>query len=314
MISYNHAAYIEQAVESALGQETLFPFEVVVGDDFSTDGTREILLGLQRRHPGRLRLLFHEKNLGMMGKLNFAAVFEACRGEYFAFLDGDDYWNSPKKLQMQVDAMERNPGWSACCHGIMVLRENEPEYPARSKIPATVTELTARELFRFEIPHVQSLMIRRRSFPGLPPWFLDVCMGDWTLYLMASQAGKIGYMGDQFLGTYRLHPTSFWMTRKLIDRNRDEMHAMRTFRAHIGGGLESEFGKQLNCRQFWEVDAYCELGEYAAARRSFWRALAGWPRYRGERFGWLFRYFVRSHFPAVVRLWRGWRGAPPGTT
>lgn len=310
MISYNHAAYIAQAVESALNQETSFPFEVVVGDDVSTDGTREILLGLQKRYPDRLRLLFHEKNLGNMGKPNFMAVFNACRGEYFAFLDGDDYWNSRGKLQMQVDALEQNPDWSAHSHGTMILRGEKEVGPACTSIPAGVTELTPRELIRYEFPHSMTLMIRRRAFPGLPPWFLDVCMGDWTLYLMASQGGRIGYAHGQHLGTYRLHEASFWVTRKLIDRNRDEIYALKLFRDHLKGGFNAEFSQQLNRREFWETDAHCELSDFPEARRAYWKAMRGWPRHRGVSWDWIIRYFVRSHLPVVDRWRRSRKGNP----
>ena len=103
MITYNHERFIAQAVESALMQETDFDYEIVIGEDCSTDGTRQVLLDLHDRHPDRIRLLLREKNIG--ASHNFVGTLEACRGEYVAFLDGDDYWTCPNKLQKQANSI-----------------------------------------------------------------------------------------------------------------------------------------------------------------------------------------------------------------
>jgi glycosyltransferase involved in cell wall biosynthesis len=106
MITYNHAPFIAQAVENVLRQQTSFPFELVIGEDCSTDGTREIVLDYQRKHPEIIKVVTSEKNVGAKG--NAYRVLRACVGEYLAFCEGDDYWHSPFKLQKQVDHLEAN--------------------------------------------------------------------------------------------------------------------------------------------------------------------------------------------------------------
>ncbi len=101
MVTYNHARYIAQAVESVLAQRTDFPIEIVVGEDCSTDGTRGILVDLARRNSQTIRLRLAEYNQG--GSSNFFGTLAACRGQYVAMLEGDDFWSSPDKLQKQVD-------------------------------------------------------------------------------------------------------------------------------------------------------------------------------------------------------------------
>ena len=101
MITYNHVRFIRQAVESVAAQQTNFPYEIVVGEDVSNDGTREAVIELQQRFPGKVRALLHEKNLGMRGNGNFVATLTACRGEDVCYLGGDDYWGDPGKLQRQ---------------------------------------------------------------------------------------------------------------------------------------------------------------------------------------------------------------------
>lgn len=107
MITYNHAPYIAQAIEGVLQQETDFPFELVIGEDCSTDGTREIVLEFQKRHPDIIRVIKSDHNVG--ATKNGCRTERACRGKYIAYCEGDDYWHHPQKLQKQVDLLESHP-------------------------------------------------------------------------------------------------------------------------------------------------------------------------------------------------------------
>ena len=107
MITYNHAPYIAQAIEGVLQQKTNFPFELVIGEDCSTDGTREIVFEYQEKYPDIIRVITSDKNVGM--KKNGYRTTKACRGKYVAFCEGDDYWHHPDKLQKQVDYLESHP-------------------------------------------------------------------------------------------------------------------------------------------------------------------------------------------------------------
>ncbi len=125
-ITYNHEKYVEKALRSVCEQETEFPFEVVVGEDCSTDSTREILRRVADEYPGRVRLLFREKNFGRP-TLNVYNTTMECRGEYLAYLEGDDYWTDKHKLQKQVTFLEEHPEYIACTHGCMMVDENSDE-------------------------------------------------------------------------------------------------------------------------------------------------------------------------------------------
>lgn len=107
MITYNHEEYIAQAIEGVLMQKTDFPFELVIGEDCSTDRTREIVLDYQKKYPEIIRVITSDKNVGM--HKNGLRTNKACRGKYIAFCEGDDYWTDPLKLQKQVDFLERHP-------------------------------------------------------------------------------------------------------------------------------------------------------------------------------------------------------------
>ena len=105
--SYNRAETVGQTIESILVQKVDADLEIVIGDDCSTDNAREVLLKYKEQHPDVIRLLFHEKNLGLGA--NWATCVKACRGKYICNCDNDDYWHNERKLQIQLDYMESHP-------------------------------------------------------------------------------------------------------------------------------------------------------------------------------------------------------------
>ena len=109
LITYNHANYIEQAIEGVLMQSVNFSWELIIADDFSTDGTREILLKYKEKYPNFIKLLLQEKNVGP-GK-NFSDLLNEPQSKYIAYFEGDDYWIDPLKLQKQVDFIESHPDY-----------------------------------------------------------------------------------------------------------------------------------------------------------------------------------------------------------
>ena len=108
MLAYNHEPYIRQAIDGVMMQKTDFEFELIIGEDASRDGTREICLEYQRRFPDKIRVLWWHENVSGLGG-NVMRTRARCRGEFMAFCEGDDYWTDPLKLQKQVDVMRKNP-------------------------------------------------------------------------------------------------------------------------------------------------------------------------------------------------------------
>ena len=112
MITYNHAKYISQAIESVLMQKASFPFELVIGEDCSTDNTRSTCIEYQNKFPDIIKSRLPHKNQGMIR--NFIETKRACQGKYIAICEGDDYWTDTFKLQKQVDFLESNPQYGLC--------------------------------------------------------------------------------------------------------------------------------------------------------------------------------------------------------
>lgn len=104
LITYNHEPFIAQAIESVLMQRTSFDYEIVIGEDCSTDNTREVVRSYAQAHPDVIRPLFREHTMGLSA--NNMTALSVCRGEYVALLEGDDYWISDQKLEKQVALLE----------------------------------------------------------------------------------------------------------------------------------------------------------------------------------------------------------------
>lgn len=122
VVTYNQEKYIAQCLQSIVDQETDFDFEIIVGDDCSTDKTRKIVQEFSDKYPGKFRLLFHPQNIG--AAFNYAKTHELAAGEYVAHMDGDDLMLS-SKLQKQVNALSENPNCVMVSHDMLIINAND---------------------------------------------------------------------------------------------------------------------------------------------------------------------------------------------
>ena len=121
MPTYNHADYIVQAIESVLMQKVNFRYELVIGDDASTDGTQEVVIEYAKKYPDIIVPLCHKKNVGIIK--NSISIKKRLRGKYIAILEGDDFWIDENKLQKQVDFMEKHPEYSLCFTSTNIIKD-----------------------------------------------------------------------------------------------------------------------------------------------------------------------------------------------
>ncbi len=123
-ITYNHEPYLRRSLDGILMQECDFEYEIVVGEDCSTDNTRAILIEYKEKYPDKFVLLFREKNFGRP-TMNVYDTGMHCRGEYLAFLEGDDYWTDTHKLQKQVDFLDSHADYMGCTHTCITVGKND---------------------------------------------------------------------------------------------------------------------------------------------------------------------------------------------
>lgn len=212
--TFQHAAYIRECIDSALAQQTSFPFEIIIGEDDSTDGTREICREYEN-HP-QVRIFYRSEkdkiyiNGNKTGRFNFIENMKAARGKYIALLDGDDYWTDTNKLQVQAGYMEANPDCSISFHKVFRRWEqNKPYIDDNLYQPAGDAKLTIDDLLKENMIAAVSCMFVREYAAALPAWFYELPFIDYALHIHNAQKGKIGFI-DQRMAVYRNHRRGMW--------------------------------------------------------------------------------------------------------
>lgn len=213
MLTYNHAPYIAQAIGSVLAQKTTFPFELIIGEDASTDATREIVMKYQREAPSVVRVIASDRNLGMHA--NHATLIEAARGEFIAYCEGDDYWVGRGRLQQQVDYLRAHPDCGLVHGNFLNLIHMAGCWRTRAAF-RSVRQLQNRagaiyaEMLKANRIQTCTVLCRRsmvvtyrESGPGVDGYMV----GDWPLFLYLSHAGSVGFIGRP-MAAYRRTPGS----------------------------------------------------------------------------------------------------------
>lgn len=201
--TYNQERFIGKAIDSVLAQQVSFPVEILVGDDFSTDRTRDIIREYERRHPGLVRGVFHTRNLGKNGGINFLETLKQAEGEYYAAMDGDDYWTNPLKVQMQADFLDAHSDCSAVFHNALITYEDgSPEHLLNGpdmKPFFTLDDLVGEEEIWFM---ATSSLMYRNSIKEYPAWFRESVSGDIPRLILKAKQGNIGYL-PEVMSVYR---------------------------------------------------------------------------------------------------------------
>jgi glycosyltransferase involved in cell wall biosynthesis len=247
MVTYNHAPFIAQAVESVLEQRADFAYELVIGDDCSTDGTRDILIEYQNRFPERIKLLLWPENLGLRGKNNLMKTLAECKGQYLAFLEGDDYWIDPDKLLKQVALLDAHPECSMCAHNTKVVSTDSKNVlyfytPPGEKPFSELADVL--EGYRW---HTSSVLVRNGLFESLPEWSDQFYSLDWLWYLIAAERGKIAYI-DQVMSVYRVREGGIWSSLSRAERWRIQWTQYNLLSQHYGPKYRANLWRFLtNC-------------------------------------------------------------------
>ena len=211
MSTYNHKPYIAQAIEGVVMQETSFPFELIIGEDCSTDGTREIVMEYQKRHPEITRVITSEHNVGM--RRNGLRMSKACRGKYIAWCEGDDYWTHQKKLQKQVDILESQPEVVMVAHRANIVDADNKLLTVRPSMQSAILDpkyIIARGGSSFE---TCSMILRTSLLANLPDWFRSFPVGDVALVNLSINRGKIYFIGE-IMSTYRKGVPGSWTSHQ----------------------------------------------------------------------------------------------------
>ncbi|MDO5509779.1 MAG: GNAT family N-acetyltransferase [Weeksellaceae bacterium] len=184
---YNHEKYISDCLEGILKQKCNFPYNIVIGEDFSTDKSREIIERYNKNYPGKLKLLLHDKNIG--AHANQMAILENCNGKYIAICEGDDYWTDSGKLQRQVDFLENNSEYVLVAENSRIIDERHGTETLFAQFDSP-RNITIEEMIRGRKFHTATVLFKRSAL-FLPNNFSDFPFGDTILFVTLAKKGSV---------------------------------------------------------------------------------------------------------------------------
>lgn len=203
MIAYNVEKYIADAIDSVLSQKVDFKYELVIGEDCSTDNTLKIALDYEGQHPEKIKVLRRNKNLGLTP--NCIDTHNKCKGKYIALLDGDDFWTNEYKLQKQIDFLELHPEYSGCAHQSLIIK-GTLENPLREFGKNEDCVLHIDDTITHRKFHTSSLVYRKEIWDktgGIPS---SISSNERAIYPMIAIFGPVWYLKDNMC-VYRIAPT-----------------------------------------------------------------------------------------------------------
>ena len=220
-VTYNHEEYLEKCLSSLVSQVTDFRYQILVGDDCSTDGTTEIVRKFAKEYPDRIVPIIREKNVGSMrnfGELCFRAMQES---EFMAFCDGDDYWIDDYKLQKQVNYLREHPELGGCFgNALMIIPEGhslltyykkaaDGEYYYPSSVPEFRRNANGlydvRHMISSTVPMPVQVMLRvNKELKEIPEWFWkNKYLGDMPMYMLNIGDKSMGFVENECMSAYR---------------------------------------------------------------------------------------------------------------
>lgn len=242
--TYNHAPYLRMALDNAVCQFGMFMSEILVSDDGSTDGTRDIVREYAEKYPDLVRDISSNRNLGISA--NMKKCFEKASGKYIAVLEGDDYWVNPYKLKKQVAFLEANPDCSMVFSRPKVNRDGVISLlPRHVGLPQ---KLTGRDFFNAEtislLVNFSCCMFRRDLLQNMPEIIYKNRLSEIALAFYLLKFGKIGYI-DEPMSTYRIHGSGTFSGANWIDKRKQERFCREAAMAVCAPEYKADFQKEI---------------------------------------------------------------------
>lgn len=309
-LAYNHEKHIARALDSMVCQQTDFPYEIIVHDDASTDGTADILREYEARYPDKIRAVYEKENQFYNPDLDIMQdlLTPLSSGEFIAFCECDDSWEDPLKLQRQADFLRAHPEYTMCVHAayrhIVGTDEAEDEiYPAEPEDRDYGPEEIIRRgagLFA-----TNSFMIRREAYADPPACFNMQDFSDYTMLMYAAILGKVRYLhqpmsrhneGVKDSWTVRiwkepaLHAAHQYEMIRMLERI-DRFYGGR-YHAAFAGAAEERKADALETEYRMALDS----GDKKELRKERYRALVRRDRRKA------FHRMLNERFPRLVRL------------
>jgi glycosyltransferase involved in cell wall biosynthesis len=216
MTCFNNADYLDQAINSIILQDFPGDFHLFIHDDASTDGSVSILESYQAKYPNKITLVLQEKNQFSLGLPIGIDLFKNSSSEYIAFCDADDFWNSNKKLRIQVRFL-RPHKWCALVHSLVNVQNDSNSNQYAQTLVSYLDEfairnkrVSGRVLGKYNYIITSSVLLRRSELPeALFAEIGNLQPLDHILFALATRYKDIGFVNKEFT-TYRVHDNNYW--------------------------------------------------------------------------------------------------------
>lgn len=263
VMTYNQKDYIKQALDSILSQEVSADFDILIHDDCSDDGTYQILLDYQKKHPRKIRIIRQDSRKFLNEGFNmmiYNHVVPHISSRYVAYCDGDDYWCDNLKLQKQYNFMELHQEYSMCFHCSYQLRQNNDmssKWFIKDEGDIGLIDLINEQP---GIPiATSSLFVRTTTFINFSDWRKLYSVEDLPLYLTAAIKGKIHRLSD-IMCVYRQFSNGSWSSQ-----NKDNLKRLISHQENLVKGI-TLFDKATNYQYHEFVVNHIEGCEFRIAR------------------------------------------------
>lgn len=256
-ITYNQEKYIGKALESFVHQKVSFPYEIIIHDDASTDGTRDIIQKYKEKYPDLIVPIFEEENVySKKASLVMEIVFAKVRGEYIALCDGDDGFLSDEKLSKQVDYMDAHPEITMCSHNTRVISEDGNFMYDMNPYKEGI--VTIEDYFKNTSGsmHTSSMFFRSRDVKSLPTYYREATVGDLPFKLYLLSKGNAYYI-DEVMSFYRHNAKGSWTSFEKEDSKVLKKNRLMEIRVY------ELFNKETNNKYAYLVDEKIRTKKFA---------------------------------------------------
>lgn len=211
LVTYNHVGFIEQCLNSILMQKTNFDFEILIAEDDSNDGTRDICKRYADNYPDKIKLLLNsrENNISINGKPSgtFNSVYAnfLISSKYISIIEGDDYWTDDFSLQKRVQFLEKNDDFVLCFHNAYAFWDEDKILKKKLVVPFNLTtEISDKSFLKTGMPTL-TLFFRNKLVETFEDDMLHIVSGDAVLRGKLGHYGKAMYLHDIKPAMYRVH-------------------------------------------------------------------------------------------------------------
>lgn len=314
---YNHEPFLRQCLDGFVMQQTTFPFEAIVHDDASTDGSAAIIREYAEKYPDIIKPIYETENLYSKHDGSLARVMDEAihpSSKYVALCEGDDYWTDPHKLQIQVDFLESHPEYSMCCHATKFFSQQKQEFVGKDPYHGGTGDLPVDYIVLnggWSITTC-SLLYRKQVKDNYPQYCRKCHVGDYPLQIMCAMKGKVYYF-DKPMAVYRTEVPNSWESRqrkivfdKFLKSRKTEIDMLNSFaqdyprykklfKTRVASFLNANLPKEAENKArylvlfddeikkynwFWKLNLHMKLSDNRYERGLYYRVMWRCSKYR----------------------------------